>query len=1710
MKQCKLLTFLIFNMLLMVGNLFARTSPSGQVSFVTPTALSSCNKDTICINVTNLKGGKNVSYTGNVSLQVNVPGGTAIQYLSNSVSSLPTGATFVSYTGKQLTMSVPLPALGATTKVCFVVTSDCSIATLSPLPYFTGTVTYPSGYPIVSESITSAAMNVGMPTLTVAGVSLNKTAVLGASNTSAISINNSGYGKIDNIKVTITRPSSFVLDSILVKNSGNTLVYQQLTPTTTTVVGANTVREYTLSGVALSPDNALISGETIRIYDSYTMPTGCATYNSQYQVEYLCAGGNTVCDKPITITDRTILGGGTPILTSTLGSAEYPDGCPNKSISYTVTNTGVGNAAPIGNAYDINLTVAFGNGILTMSNFKLNGVLVPTTNISPTNAAKSFTIKLKDLMTSDPDGAGGISDLDGDGYFDDMLVGASTTVSFNYTIPCDLACGANLYYQLSSNATFTDYCRVLTGTTNSPLVNFGFQQVQAITQNTAVNYGTFTSSTPPATRTVNFGFQYQAVNMNLATATAKLRITYSKNMEVTASSIKLNGLALTNTAVMEGVGATFGGVEGGADTDSAWVVTLTPAEVALLTDGTPDVLTYDQTRYSCSTSRQNTLISDYWQILFQTSAGPCSDNSTPCNFDLACRKAYVYTFNEGCGSVPCYIVDGSISRIEPLGYTNINLTTPINPADTVRSYTGDIVQVTGTAFINGSVNQEPIGYWANQPTTTTGLSGQYVNDLRHTMFLSYTKPKTWNKNTSIWKFISGSGNGGATAGSVTGGSKVIVYRRTPVSGSPNSKGTIGAVLFEAPILITDFFDIRDASNQTDYANFSQTIVPTNANYCGTIISAAFDICPIIGTRWRSNTNISQNRYVSSDSTKATDTYAISLAKALQRAGFVGQAGDPTLYFEVKTQWQMDDTFPWDNASSWSVRSWTQHTGNNMNVVGGTSTGPCGVAANSHLTVKKELAVANPKAMYSSTCGLTVCNVLNLNSFQGDYFRSGEVRVPYKLDSVVVDMPTEYSIVSGSIVNKVWQSCSEQTINTIVPSATTGHIRFTNSAGGDFPRADDCSGNQNVYQLCYTVSKTGTAAPNRYKVPVKYYTRDEFNNIIILNDTITISEASPDLTVTPLTSVLSNSDGGSCQPAFFDFRIQNNTLFDAPNVYFAAESSAGTTMLKITDHPDSTYFDPIATTDVSSYGTNNLYAKIGRVGAGDIRIVRVYASTTICADNFKVYTDFGCTYPASSQPLLSSTTLDQATVSYEAMAPKFLTSVTSSSLDITELCTNKTVELEVKNVNLPNLYKVLVAVKLPASVRYVASSGQIKYTVGSGTYTNIVNITSVSNDSVRFDLSGNSPFTTACGLTGSDTTSRSSLRIKFDISFAACPATVSEQIKFYTQAENYCGTKVISQNVLPINYIGTSGTQNNYQLNGATSSLLVCAAKNQSQTITDNIYIKNIGGYGVLSGASSGADSVTLTVPFDVNKLVLSNFTVGSPFSSPSFGTDVSGNLTIRVLIPAGLAVGDSLALPLTYTLEAKIDKLCQADASPLICYFGEFSTPLLLQCSSTSLNCNGLAKTLRGASYTFRSFDCCYGSIGDYTWFDSDKNGVQGSPSVEIPMANVNVYLYDTNNTLLDSASTNSSGLYLFDSLLAGNYVVRFAAPSGYKLTIAQMGTATNLDSDANITTGKTATITIDTSYATGDSRRDNRDVDAGFIVYCGLPNCLSISVKKN
>lgn len=137
-------------------------------------------------------------------------------------------------------------------------------------------------------------------------------------------------------------------------------------------------------------------------------------------------------------------------------------------------------------------------------------------------------------------------------------------------------------------------------------------------------------------------------------------------------------------------------------------------------------------------------------------------------------------------------------------------------------------------------------------------------------------------------------------------------------------------------------------------------------------------------------------------------------------------------------------------------------------------------------------------------------------------------------------------------------------------------------------------------------------------------------------------------------------------------------------------------------------------------------------------------------------------------------------------------------------------------------------------------------------------------------------------------------------------------------------------------------------------------------------------------------------------------------------------------------------------------------------------------------------------------------AVGNYTWIDTDADGVQ-DPG-ESPMPGVGVELLDANgNPALDangnpvpSQTTGPDGKYLFDNLSPGDYRIRFTPPSGWTTTAADSSSGTQAtDSDANRTTGVTDVFSIAPS-ASGDTVADtdgstvarfvNPTIDAGFV----------------
>ncbi len=105
------------------------------------------------------------------------------------------------------------------------------------------------------------------------------------------------------------------------------------------------------------------------------------------------------------------------------------------------------------------------------------------------------------------------------------------------------------------------------------------------------------------------------------------------------------------------------------------------------------------------------------------------------------------------------------------------------------------------------------------------------------------------------------------------------------------------------------------------------------------------------------------------------------------------------------------------------------------------------------------------------------------------------------------------------------------------------------------------------------------------------------------------------------------------------------------------------------------------------------------------------------------------------------------------------------------------------------------------------------------------------------------------------------------------------------------------------------------------------------------------------------------------------------------------------------------------------------------------------------------------------SVSCFGASITGQVWQDQDNDDLQGSsePGVE----NIIVYLLDVGLNIMQTDTTDLSGVYLFDGLATGDYYVRFdisTAPIGLRQPAAQhVGFFLDVDSDADNTglTGK-------------------------------------------
>jgi gliding motility-associated-like protein len=144
--------------------------------------------------------------------------------------------------------------------------------------------------------------------------------------------------------------------------------------------------------------------------------------------------------------------------------------CLNGRQSIVFTNSGVEVDAGTGTMFDVSTGIGLGDSFkLVKSGYRITSIKIAGVTI-PLNTEGVVDIKDNPLFNVDPDGAGGLSDVDGDGFFDDLIVGNKIEITIEYDVECSATvksttedfCTNNFETAFNASLAYTDICQTRT------------------------------------------------------------------------------------------------------------------------------------------------------------------------------------------------------------------------------------------------------------------------------------------------------------------------------------------------------------------------------------------------------------------------------------------------------------------------------------------------------------------------------------------------------------------------------------------------------------------------------------------------------------------------------------------------------------------------------------------------------------------------------------------------------------------------------------------------------------------------------------------------------------------------------------------------------------------------------------------------------------------------------------------------------------------------------------------------------------------------------------------------------------------------------------------------------------------------------------------------------------------------------------------------
>ncbi len=203
---------------------------------------------------------------------------------------------------------------------------------------------------------------------------------------------------------------------------------------------------YVLEGSNLGADNLLVNGETITLREKFKLKTCNPT--THYTVGWGCDAA-APCQEIEKESIITMEAGAPNFEGITYERVDFVNMCTPYKLKLKYKNTGTG--GKMGAMYDVGLIFkggrdpdALGFTKHTFTDCNINGNAI---NNSWPGGNNSVEVKTGGVFNTDPDGADvGLADLDGDGFFDDLPVGA--TVELEVTVIIDATsptCGESFH-----------------------------------------------------------------------------------------------------------------------------------------------------------------------------------------------------------------------------------------------------------------------------------------------------------------------------------------------------------------------------------------------------------------------------------------------------------------------------------------------------------------------------------------------------------------------------------------------------------------------------------------------------------------------------------------------------------------------------------------------------------------------------------------------------------------------------------------------------------------------------------------------------------------------------------------------------------------------------------------------------------------------------------------------------------------------------------------------------------------------------------------------------------------------------------------------------------------------------------------------------------------------------------------------------------------